>query len=174
MADQVVLKHIREARGEVPLDQLEIELRLNKPLTRAAFDNLNDALSTAKWERESSVESTDCMFGDVRVTDGKTAIRKHRLQLTDAGKFRVATCREQPVPLPTGQAAGMVRRKKRHERHHWGWVIHTTEVTSGSEPPHFEVEVELDVLYLVRRPVELLAQVGTGLMEDIHRFTERG
>lgn len=176
MADQVVLKHLREAIGRVPLDRLEIELRMNGQLTEAAFATLERRLaSSTKWE--ATVDSTTCdqTVGDVRVTDGTTAVRKRKLATSDCNIFRVVTSDEERVPVPaaplslTGPAA-FQRVKVRRVRSFAGWSVVLTKVNPDSERPGFEVEVELDNLWLVRRPLDWLARTGTGLAEDVARL----
>lgn len=174
MGDAVILKHIRECRGVGPLDQLEIELRLNRQLTNAAFCHLERQLASAKWDSQRDVECTDRIHGDIRITDSNTAMRKRRIQVTDAGHYRVVTSQEQPIPLPPNPAGvAYVRHKRRRERRFWGWIVSLTEINPEDlSKASYEVEVELDVLFLVRRPPELLAKVGAGLMEDIYRLTD--
>ena len=167
MADQVVLKHIREAVHQSPLHQLEIELRLNRQLTRATFDALEDRLATATWDAVRDTRTTDETVGDVRVTDGTVAVRKRRVAMTDAGDFRVVTSQELTVPMPKSVGTGFSRVKQRRERDFWGWKLSLTVVNPDDAHPSFEVEVELDPFYLVRRPPERLAEAGARLMEDV-------
>ena len=167
--DQVVLKHMREAVGHVPLQELEIELRLCRHVDEVAFRRLERTLSNSKgWEAVQDTSSTDVTVNDVRVTDGKSAIRKRRLAVTDVGDFRVCTCQEERVPLPTETGNAVFRRaKQRRERHFQGWKLALTVINPNSENPGYEIEVELNNLWLVRRPQEILAQTGTRLVTDV-------
>lgn len=170
MADQVVLKHLREAIGRVPLDRLEIELRMNGQLTEAAFASLERRLaSSTKWAATADKTTCDQTVGDVRVTDGTTAVRKRKLATSDCGIFRVVTSDEERVPVPSGPAT-FQRIKQRRVRSFSGWSVVLTRVNPDSERPGFEVEVELDNLWLVRRPLDWLARTGTGLAEDVARL----
>lgn len=174
MAEQVVLKHMREALGQVPLQELEIELRLCRQVDGEAFRRLERALASSEaWSRTTDTRTTDVTVKDVRVTDGATAVRKRRLAVTEAGAFRVCTCQEERVPVPApadGGQAVFTRVKARRERHFQGWKLALTAVNPDSEHPGYEVEAELDNLWLVRRPQEVLAQTGARLMTDVVRL----
>ena len=174
MADQIILKHIREAVGKVQLHELEIELRLNGTLTEKQFQEVERRLSSAKWDHCTYTESSDAMVGNVRVTTTdkcRFAIQKDKVQVTDTGPFRVITSLERRVNVPTGNCdASMIRHKKRKELSHWGWKLSLT-VVNGSM---YEIEVELDSTYLVRRPYDLLAQAGAKLMTDVVEMLTQG
>ena len=173
MADQVILKHINEAIqkiNSVNLDQLEIEMRLNKHVNKEAFNKLEEKLKQGKWENVVDTASTDKMVGEARITDNAFAIRKHRLCSTDVGGFRVITSHEQPIPVPPETGCSLTRTKHRRERHFWGWKLSLTVINPQCTSPGYECEVELDTSYLVRRPHNLLAKVGAGLMEDVCRM----
>lgn len=168
--DQVILKHINEAIqmiNTVNLDQLEIELRLNKHLTKDDFERLERKLAQANWEATNDTCTTDKMIGEARVTDQAHAIRKRRISTTDLGTFRVVTSHEQPIPLPPDTGCSLTRVKQRRERCFWGWKLSLTVINPQSKSPGYECEVELDASYLVRRPHNLLAKVGAGLMGDV-------
>jgi len=175
MTDQVILKHIREAVqsvATVPLNQLEIELRLNKRLDKSSLEKLEHVLaSSQKWESVTDTVTKDRMVGDIRVTDNTLSVRKRKLSTTDVGNFRVVTSHEQPTPLPKSQQSqsDFQRLKHRRERTFWGWKLAVTVINPGPSVT-YEVEVELDYRYLVRRPFDLLAKAGACLMEDVIRI----
>lgn len=172
MADQVVLKHLREGTAGVPVEQMEVELRMSPPPAAAAFARLEAALAGCEaWQQVTDAATTDVTVGDVRVTDGRTAIRKRRVATTDLPGYRVCTCQEEPAAAVLTADGGHRRTKRRRERHFSGWKVMLTEVNAGTENPGFEVEVELDNLWLVRQPMEVLAKTGAGLMDDLLRLT---
>ena len=172
MADQILLKHLREAIGKIPLQQLEIELRLNRQLTLEMFQRLEAHLNSyGQWESVTETKTCDRTAGGVRVTEDR-AIRKRRVAVSDAGEFRIATCQEEPVPVPAQLQEAFTRHKWRKEREFSGWKLATTVVNPDSPHPGYEVEVELDVLWLVRRPLEVLANTGCSLMDDVVRLTD--
>lgn len=171
MADQIILKHINEAVqniGTITLDQLEIELRINRTLDRATFEKLEKAVANGKWETEESTETVDKVVGDVRITDGTRAIRKKRVSMTDAGMYRVVTSHEQPVAIPPAVKGHSIQRTKhRREWSFWGWKLSLTRVNPETAAAGYECELELIAADLVRRPYNLLAQTGAKMMDDI-------
>lgn len=171
MGDQIILKHINEAVQNiraVTLDEMEIELRLNRHLDQATFKQLEQRLAGGKWESVADSVVTDRVVGDARITDGTRAIRKRRITMTDAGMYRVVTSQEQPTAVPLATAAHTLERvKHRRERMFWGWKLSTTVVNPGSPTPGYECELELHTPDLVRRPYNLLAAVGAKIMDDV-------
>lgn len=171
MADQIILKHINEAVQNittVTLDQLEIELRLNKHLDRPAFEKLEKTVANGKWESEEVTRTVDKVVGDVRITDGTKAIRKKRVSMTDAGMYRVVTSHEQPVAVPPSvKDHSILRVKHRREWTFWGWKLALTRINPDTASAGYECELELIAADLVRRPYNLLAQTGAKIMDDI-------
>lgn len=166
---QVILKHIREAVGVIPLHELEIEIGLNFALGKKEFDRLESKLSRGKWDEVSEEVTRDTFIGSIRVShsgSATTAITKSRNQMTDVGVLRVKTSHEKPVPVPEEGQVQLVREKHRRTRTFWGWKLCTTIVNPSSNA-QYEVELELDWKFLVRRPYELLATVGAQIMHDV-------
>lgn len=171
MGDQIILKHINEAVQNirtVTLDQMEIELRLNKQVDRASFESLEQRLAGGKWESVTDTVTTDRVVGDARITDGTRAIRKRRISMTDAGMYRVVTSQEQPIAVPLATTTHtLVRVKHRRERLFWGWKLAMTVINPDSASPGYECELELNTPDLVRRPYNLLASTGAKIMDEV-------
>lgn len=162
--EQVLLKHIREAVGRIPLHHLEIEMRLTTPLQPQQFKQLEGTLAgCTAWERTLDTNTCDVFQDNVRVT-GAEAVCKTRIAVTDVdnGSIRVCTSAEEPVPIPLDSHGSFRREKQRRERHFQGWKLALTIVNKTT----YEVEVELDNLWLVRQPPEVLAKTGVKLLLD--------
>lgn len=168
--EQVLLKHIREATCKVQLHHLEIEMRLLKGVTLTQFQALEGALAGCRsWEGTTDTETQDIFVDNVRIT-GTRAICKTRIAVTDVDNVRVCTSAEEPIPVPPHSGASFTRHKHRRERYFQGWKLALTTVNRDSQHPLYEVEVELDVLWLVRQPPEVLAKTGVKLVLDAQRL----
>ena len=168
--EQVLLKHIREATCQIQLHHLEIEMRPLKSISQAQFQALEGALARChSWEGVSDTEARDMFVDNVRIT-GTQAICKTRIAVTDVDNVRVCTSAEEPIPVPAHSAPSFTRHKHRRERYFQGWKLALTIVNRDSPHPLYEVEVELDVLWLVRQPPEVLAKTGVKLILDFKRL----